>query len=206
MKCKINKFLVSDMLLNVTTDTYSYIEGSHALFCGRLGMRKLRIPDIISIHLRYYRFDIVLNSYAFNRWMLSEKIKAQLIRPYISRYYKILEIFFRELVYSVTFGYIYKFKFESRLYRARYQYTSFIFRLGIAHKVNYCLPLNLRVKENDRRHLKDYYTIYGMSKRDVIHTAYLFRSFRVPDMYSRLGIFVKSQPVEFREGIKRMRV
>lgn len=194
------------MLFNVTTDNYSYIEGSYFLFCGRLGMRKLRLPDILCIHLVGYHFDIVLNAYAVHRLLKAEKIKTQLIQLYINRYFQILERFFRELLYSVTFGYIYKFKFESRLYRTRYQYTSFVFRLGLAHKVNYCLPLNLRVKENDRKHMKDYYTIFGMSKRDVIYTAYLFRSFRVPDMYSRLGIFVKSQPVEFREGIKRMRV
>src|SRR5690606_40077868 len=91
------------------------------------------------------------NAYAVHRLLKAEKIKTQLIQLYINRYFQILERFFRELLYSVTFGYIYKFKFESRLYRTRYQYTSFVFRLGLAHKVNYCLPLNLRLNDNDRK-------------------------------------------------------
>lgn len=172
-------------------------------------MRKIRIPDYISMLINNTLFDVVYNAFAIDRiFFCYEHWHRQHCRSawYTPSYARMLSRFFRELLYSVTFGYAYRYKFESRLFRSRFKYTSFVFRLGIAHRVNYCLPLNLRVKENDRKNLKDYYKIVGMSKRDVVHTAYLFRSFRLPDMYSRLGIFVKAQPVEFREGIKRMRV
>lgn len=197
------------MLFNIVADNYSYIEGSHLFFSGRLGMRKICIPDYISMLLKDALFDMVYTAFAINRILFcyEQRHRPQISSAwYVVRYARMASIFFRDLLYSVTFGYAYRYKFESRLFRSRFKLTSFVFRLGIAHKVNYCLPLNLRVKENDRKSGKDYHKIVGMSKRDVIHTAYLFRSFRVPDMYSRLGIFVKSQPVEFREGIKRMRV
>lgn len=197
------------MLFSVDADNFSYLEGQYLFFSGRLGMCKIRIPDYISMLSKKALLDVVYNAFAINRVFFCYEHKHRKLSSlawYASRYARITFIFFKELLYSVTFGYAYRYKFESRLFRSRFKYTSFVFRLGIAHKVNYCLPLNLRVKENDRKSGKDYYKIVGMSKRNVVHTAYLFRSFRVPDMYSRLGIFVKAQPVEFREGIKRMRV
>lgn len=197
------------MLFNVVSDNYSYLEGNKSFFSGRLGMRKIRIPDYLCMLLNNSLFDLVYTSYALNRFFFCYEHrhnKQSNSAWYTSRYARITSLFFRDLLYSVTFGYAYRYKFESRLFRSRFKYTSFVFRLGIAHKVNYCLPFNLRVKENDKKNMKDYHKIVGMSKRDVIQTAYLFRSFRVPDMYSRLGIFVKGQYVEFREGIKRLRV
>lgn len=171
-------------------EIYYYVEGSFLLVWGRTSTKKIN-GGVFLLQKQHFVsfFDLMENP--FGQYFFS----GQYINRLIS-----------ELIFSVSFGYFYKFKFESRLYRARFKKTSFVFRLGISRKVPYCLPLALRVKENRKRSARDYYTLSGTQRVLTLKTAMLFKSFRLPDMYSRLGIFIKGQRMTYREGIKRLRI
>jgi len=184
-------------LLYLFTSTHLiYSEGTNVYICGRLGAQKMRITRQKYIYIDAQMF-VRLGG-------LHGAIGALVVRT--SKTHLLVEYTIRYLLFSIHFGFFCKFRFESRLYRARFRVTSFVFRLGIAHKVEYCLPMWLRVHRFAKKKMRYYYTLCGIEREEVRKTGQLFRSFRIPDLYSRLGIFIRGQYEEWRLGMKKMRV
>ena len=173
-------------------DFFFYGEGVFFFCYGNTGICKAKALPFYLFFMRRYYFIF------FFSFFYPIPCVSFLLMP--------VRALFFSYFFSVLYGYYYKFKFESRLYRLRYKVTSLILRLGYARKLDYCLPITLYIRAKRKKSIHFYYTLRGVDIFLLRKIAYQLRSFRAPNMYSRLGIFFLPESTVFREGIKRMRV
>lgn len=182
----------------ILTHTYIYTEGNNIIFSGHLGINKLKHNKsalIVNIKKKYIFFFCSLymniNHIFFFKYHLN---------------YKQLIYMFKLYLYGITFGYSKRFKFESRLYRTKFSGAISYWQLAIAKKLHYTLPLGLDVHKKGPMTRKFWWVLIGNCPNIVSKHVFIFRSFRVPDNFSKLGIFVKDYPFVFLDRLKRIRV
>jgi hypothetical protein len=119
-------------------------------------------------------------------------------------YYRI-----QHILLGVSFGYSKYFRFESRLYRLRVSSIYSVWRLAISYgTVRFSLPVSLFIRRYKKKRIKKRKFYMSVRSLDFIESEYflrLFKEFRFPDMYSKLGVFVNRDEFEWRNTLRRIR-
>lgn len=173
---------------------YLYFEGNFFLLYGKIGSFKISIPSnlyfIFSGYLIYFN-SIPFIKY-FNFWEISQN--------------KLLYTSLFKLIPSISYGNLSKIKLRGRGYKIIKDVNTLIFRLGYSHKLIYLLSMNLLILPNKKYKRDTPWRIYGLSDISVRNACFVLHSFRKPDIYCKLGIYLYGKEVEFRQGVKPYRL
>lgn len=178
--------------------SFFYIEGNYVLIGGHLGLIKKKINFFSFLWYSFFfegNYFFFFSSpfsfffFYFSPYFFSEKEK-QLIK---------------EDILGVSFGYFKKFKFESRLYNVRVVSVFTKWQLAISPKVYFSLPVGIFIKKIKKKSGKRWWAVKGINKQLVLKESFLYKSFRFPDLYSKIGIFLLNDPYEWRNTLKRTR-
>lgn len=196
----INNFIKNKNIFSfcLSFNSYFYVEGSNLLIGGHLSLIKKKINFFSFIFIIFF-----VNSNYFCFFFF----------PF-SFYYKYFSAFFfseneKYIIYDQllgsSFGFFKKFKFESRLYGVRVVSVFSKWQLAICPKVFFTFPVSISIKKVKKKTGKRWWTIRGVSKSIVFKEAFLYKSFRFPDLYSKIGVFLLNDPYEWRNTLKRIR-
>lgn len=173
---------------------YLYSEGNFFLLHGKIGSFKMKLPFVIYLFLSNY--IIFFRSFPFVKYFKFWEISQN----------KILDLLLFKLFRFICFGSFSKVRIRGRGYRIIKDINTLIFRLGYSHKVIYLLSLNLLILPNKRYRRDVPWRIYGLLDYQVRNACFVIHSFRKPDIYCRLGIYLYGKAVEFKQGIKPYRL
>jgi len=179
-------------------NSFLYVEGNFILIGGRLAFIKIR-HNFFSFSWVFFFFNgnyflFFLNPFSFFFFYFSPYFFSEKEKQYI-----------KEALLGVSFGYFKKFKFESRLYKVRSISCFAKWQLAISPKVFFSLPIGISIKKITKKSGKRWWCLRGIHKELVYKEAYLYKSFRFPDLYSKIGVFLLNDPYEWRNTLKRIR-
>lgn len=182
------------MLTYNTIYNYLYYEGGFFLLHGKIGSFKIKLPfyfySSLSNHLIFYNTFPFLKNFKF--WEISQN--------------NILYSLLFKLIASICYGNFSKIRIRGRGYKIIKDVNTLIFRLGYSHKLRYLLSMDLLILPHIKYKRDTPWYIYGLSKAQVRNECVVLHSFRRPDIYCKLGIYLYGREVEFKQGIKPYRL
>lgn len=97
------------------------------------------------------------------------------------------------------FGNAMRFRINGRGYRLYNQWNHILFKLGYSHVINYTLPVQYEIQKKEK--YQYFYKIVGVG---IINNNILsnIKSLRIPNIYSKKGIFKQNDIILFKEGKK----
>ena len=173
---------------------YFYVEGNFVLLHGKIGSFKIRIPFVIHLYLSNYIF--FFKSFPFIKYFKFWEISQN----------KIVELLLFKFIRFICYGSFSKIRIRGRGYKLIKDVNTLIFRLGYSHKLIYLLSLNLLILSNKKYKRDVPWRIYGLLDYQVRNACAVMYSFRKPDIYCKLGIYLYGRKVEFKQGIKPYRL
>jgi ribosomal protein L6P/L9E len=136
------------------------------------------------LYLKYF----LLNSYILNKNKNLDKILFQ----------KFISLF----LISIFIGFRGKFKIVGRGYKLHKKNNSLIFKLGYSHLIFKNLNLSLFLKKKDKKKL--FFTLISLNSYLISNYINVFRSYRLPNIYKKKGIFNNTKKVNFKLGKANM--
>jgi ribosomal protein L6P/L9E len=170
---------------------FIYIERNNFLSIGKLGSFKLKLKInfyIYSMNSILYLKYFLLNSYILNKNKNLDKILFQ----------KFISLF----LISIFIGFRGKFKIVGRGYKLHKKNNSLIFKLGYSHLIFKNLNLSLFLKKKDKKKL--FFTLISLNSYLISNYINVFRSYRLPNIYKKKGIFNNTKKVNFKLGKANM--
>lgn len=173
---------------------YFYLEGNFILLHGDVGSFKIRTPAYI--YLMCYNRYVYVYGTPFMRNSRLWKIA----------YSKLMDVVLSRLNHTVSYGCFIKLRVRGRGYKIIKDVNNLVLRLGYSHKITYLVSLPVLMLPK-KRHKRDVpWKLYGLQNDAVRNACYVVHSFRKPDIYCRLGIYMYGQAVEFKQGVKPYRL
>jgi len=177
--------------------SFLYIEGSFFLIGGHFGLCKFFFFHFYFL-ISYY-FDLYFLYFCGICVLVGESCFGAMLF-----FYRI-----QQIILGVSFGYSKYFRFESRLYRLRVCSIYSVWRLAISYgTVRFSLPVSLFIRRYKKKRIKKrkfYMSVRSLNFKESEHFLRLFKEFRFPDMYSKLGVFVNRDEFEWRNTLRRIR-
>jgi len=182
------------MLTYNNTYNYLYLEGSFFLLYGKIGSFKIKLPfyfySFFSNYIIFYKTLPFIRNFKF--WEISQN--------------KLLHVLLFKLMASICYGNFSKIKIRGRGYKIIKDVNTLIFRLGYSHKLTYLLSMNLLMLPHKKYKRDVPWRIYGLSDFKVRNECVVLHSFRRPDIYCKLGIYLYGREVDFKQGVKPYRL
>lgn len=171
-------------LLNPKNYIFFYNETNKFLFGNQLFFMKWKMANFIFIKNKT-EYIFVLRSIfsSFDNFQFS----------YLINYLK----FTLNLVY---FGSSVRFRINGRGYRLFSQSNHILFKLGYSHVINYTLPVQYEIQKKEK--YQSFYKITGIGLENIGNILSQLKYFRLPNVYSKKGIFRKHEITLFKEGKK----
>jgi ribosomal protein L6P/L9E len=173
---------------------YFYVEGNFFLLHGWVDAFKIKSP--VYIYLFAYGHFVDVSSTPF----MSE---ARLWKIY---YRMLVDSVIGKINYAVAYGSFIKLRVRGRRYKITKDVNTLVLRLGYSHRISYLVSLPVLLMPN-RKYKRDVpWKLYGLQGDMVRAACYIVHSFRKPNIYCRLGIYMYGQAVEFKQGVKPYRL
>lgn len=100
----------------------------------------------------------------------------------------------------IFFGSSARFRINGRGYRLFSQLNHILFKLGYSHVINYTLPIQYEIQKKEKH--QSFYKISGIGLQNVGSILAQLKYLRLPNVYSKKGIFRKNDITLFKEGKK----
>lgn len=98
------------------------------------------------------------------------------------------------------FGKAIRFRINGRGYRLFSELNHILFKLGYSHVINYTLPIQYEMQKKEKS--QSFFKISGIGISNFSNILYKIKSFRYPNVYSKKGIFLRNELIQFKEGKK----
>lgn len=107
---------------------------------------------------------------------------------------------FKNKLNLIYFGSSARFRINGRGYRLFSQLNHILFKLGYSHVINYTLPFQYEIQKKEKH--QSFYKINGIGLQNVGNILAQLKYLRLPNVYSKKGIFRKNDIILFKEGKK----
>lgn len=171
-----------------------YVEGNFFLLHGWVGSFKIRSPSYIYMICDDRYLDVY--STPFMRHSRLWKIVS----------HRLMDSVICRMNHAVSYGSFLKLRVRGRGYKIRKDVNNLVIRLGYSHKITYLVSIPVLIIPNKRYRRDVPWRFYGLRGNLVRNACYVVHSFRKPDIYCRLGIYMYGQAVEFKQGVKPYRL
>lgn len=183
--------LNNKLFLNTNNRIVVYCENNNLLCGSVLGYWKVKFDTTIyfncnDLYTKIYVYiinNIIGNNY--NRIIMQLKNNNSL---------------FKYIIRCIYFGNSSRFRIIGRGYKLYSQMNHLLLKLGYSHIINYTLPIYYEIHKKDKHN--NFYKITGLSKEGLNNIIFILKSFRIPNVYSKKGVFIKNELVIFKEGKK----
>lgn len=136
--------------------------------------------------LTNYSYSIRINNNLFsNKNYITNKYIFNLLAFYLKTSY---------------FGTSMRFRINGRGYRLFNELNHILFKLGYSHVINYTLPIQYEIQKKEKN--QSFFKISGLGISNFSNILYNIKSLRYPNAYSKKGIFLKNELIQFKEGKK----
>jgi ribosomal protein L6P/L9E len=108
------------------------------------------------------------------------------------------QLFLSLFLVSILSGFRAKFKIHGRGYKLHKKNNNLIFKLGYSHLIFKTLDFSILLKKKEKR--KIFYTLISLNHQLLTNTVSTFRSFRVPNIYTKKGILNNTRKMIFKIG------
>jgi ribosomal protein L6P/L9E len=170
---------------------FVYLERKNILSIGKLGSFKLKLNIFFYLYNYnsiFYLKYFLLNSITQNKKNSLNKILFQ----------KFISLF----IISLFIGFRGKFKIVGRGYKLHKKNNGLIFKLGYSHLIFKNLDFSLYLKKKEKKKL--FFTLISLNSYLLSHYINIFKSYRLPNIYKRKGIFNNTKKVNFKLGKANM--
>jgi len=93
-----------------------------------------------------------------------------------------------------------RFRINGRGYRLFSELNHILFKLGYSHVIHFTVPVQYEMQKKEKN--QSFFKISGIGFSNINNLLYKIKSLRQPNIYSKKGIFVKNQIINFKEGKK----
>jgi ribosomal protein L6P/L9E len=170
---------------------FIYFERNNILSISKLGTIKSKLNT--NFYIFNYNNIFILRFFLINN----------LYRHKTNTQNKILfQTFISLLIISIFLGFRGKFKIVGRGYKLHKKNNSLIFKLGYSHLIFKNLNLSVTLKKKDKKEL--FFTLISLHPSLISNYINVFRSYRIPNIYKRKGIFNNTKKVNFKMGKANM--
>jgi len=111
-------------------------------------------------------------------------------------------LFFREIFLLITKGTFTKFKIVGVGYRQMYANNVVVYKLRYSHLIYNVLPLDIITNKKQKR--KTYHTLFSLNKNKLNNVLQMWLSYRIPNVYTKKGMFKKDQIVRSKKMVKKL--
>lgn len=171
---------------------FFYIERMNIICLSYLGTFKIKYN---SRFFFYNNNNIIL----FKTFLLDLK-KNRLFNYNNSRI--LLQYFFSMYFISIFTGFRGKFKINGRGYKLYKKNNNLVFKLGYSHLIFKTLDLCMFLKKKEKK--KIFYTLISLYYNKLHHIINNFVRYKLPDIYSKRGIFNNTTKISFKIGKANM--
>lgn len=100
----------------------------------------------------------------------------------------------------VFFGSAIYFRISGRGYKLFSELNHILFKLGYSHVINFTLPIQYEIQKKEKHQF--FYKINGIGIGNIGNILSQLKYLRIPNIYSKKGIFKKNELCIFKEGKK----
>jgi large subunit ribosomal protein L6 len=172
-------------LLNTNNQMLIYSENNRFICGSALGYWKIKL----SKEGYFY-----VNNVNVVNYQNSLKLNNENIEFYIDKF------IIRYVIRCIYFGNSIRFRIMGRGYKIYSQVNHMLLKLGYSHIINYTLPISYEIHKKDKNN--SFYKITGLNRFQLNNILAVIKSFRIPNVYSKKGIFKKDEVVKYKEGKK----
>jgi hypothetical protein len=169
---------------------FIYIERNNIVCLSKLGSFKC------SFDLKFFLYNsnslFIFKSFLMNTLLLRNNLKIN-TKNRIS-----FQLFLSLFLVSILSGFRAKFKIHGRGYKLHKKNNNLIFKLGYSHLIFKTLDFSILLKKKEKR--KIFYTLISLNHQLLTNTVSTFRSFRVPNIYTKKGILNNTRKMIFKIG------
>jgi ribosomal protein L6P/L9E len=169
---------------------FLYIEKNQLLCISKLGSFKCKFD--LSFFFYNHNSTFLFKLFILNFFLLSNNNKKYTNKKII------FQIFISFFLISIFTGFRAKFKIHGRGYKLHKKNNNLIFKLGYSHLIFKTLDLGVYLKRKDKK--KMFYTLISSNYYLLTNTINKFRSYRIPNIYSRKGILNNTKKILFKIG------
>jgi len=108
------------------------------------------------------------------------------------------QLFISLFLVSIFSGFRAKFKIHGRGYKLHKKNNNLVFKLGYSHLIFKTLDFALFLKKKEKK--KVFYTLISLNHQLLTNTISTFRSFRIPNIYTKKGILNNTKKIIFKIG------
>lgn len=98
------------------------------------------------------------------------------------------------------FGTNSRFRISGRGYRLFSEMNHILFKLGYSHVINFTLPIQYEIQKKEK--YQSFFKITSIGTQNIGNFLYKIKTLRMPNVYSKKGIFRINELVHFKEGKK----
>jgi len=173
---------------------YFYVEGGFFLVHGWVGSFKSRCP--LWIYLVFEHCFVSVGSLPFIHYSKLWQIA----------YSKLIFSQLSHVNYAVLYGSFTKLRIRGRGYKMIKDVNNIVLRLGYSHKIAYLISMPVLFVPRKRYKRNVPWRFFGLCSSIVRTVCYVVHSFRKPDIYCKLGIYLYGNEVFFKQGVKPYRL
>ena len=169
---------------------FIYIERNKIVCVSKLGSFKC----VFNLYFFLYNSNslFIFKSFLMNSLHLRNNLK-QNTKNRIS-----FQLFISLFLVSIFSGFRAKFKIHGRGYKLHKKNNNLIFKLGYSHLIFKTLDFSIFLKKKDKK--KVFYTLISLNRQLLTNTISTFKSFRVPNVYTKKGILNNTKKMAFKIG------
>lgn len=173
---------------------FLYVEKTNLVCLSKLGSFKCKFNFFF---ISYFYNNLLL----FKSLMLNNNFGNKANKKYTIN--KILfQSFISLFIVSVLNGFRGKFKIVGRGYKLHKKNNNLVFKLGYSHLIFKTLDLSIFLKKKEKKKL--FFTLISLNHYLISSYINSFRSYRIPNIYKRKGIFNNTKKVLFKFGKANM--
>ena len=165
---------------------FFYFESNCLLISSKLGFIKLKLFDSLCFYIDDWLLTNIRSSF----------IKHDKFNFYIYLFFNKLSNIFKSIIY----GFDIKYKVIGLGHRGYYSKNLYLYKIGYSHLVFCFLPIGLKAKKKKKK--KMYHKLYSINSNLLSNIFYHLQNMRVPDIYSKNGIYNRTDYYEFKKGKK----
>ncbi|MNK96723.1 50S ribosomal protein L6 [compost metagenome] len=169
---------------------YIYIERGNIICVSKLGSFKCKFNLYFFLYnsnsLFIFKFFLINSLIIFNDLKQYTKNKIN------------FQLFISLFLVSIFSGFRAKFKIHGRGYKLHKKNNNLVFKLGYSHLIFKTLDFALFLKKKEKK--KVFYTLISLNHQLLTNTISTFRSFRIPNIYTKKGILNNTKKIIFKIG------
>lgn len=173
---------------------FLYIERNNLICFSKLGIFKCKFNFSFLLYCYnslFFAKNLLINS-NFNLNLNKKNTMNKIV------FYNFLSLY----LISILYGFRGKFKIVGRGYKLHKKNNNLIFKLGYSHLIYKTLDLSIFLKKKEKKKL--FFTLISLNYYLISRYISNFKSYRIPNIYKKKGIFNNTKKVLFKFGKANM--